>query len=238
MKKILVIAILSASGVQPSVGDTYIVENGEPRAEIIIAEKPARTTRLAAQELQNYVERISGAKLGIVTKQSGQVPVSVYVGRSVYTDQLGVTAQGLEHGAYRIMSGDDWLVLIGDDTDFTPVEPWARSHSHWQNEKVHEWDRLTGAKWSNPFAAGMYRNYSGNARQFDPANAVSGDEIQFWRFDKRGSLNAVYAWLRELGVRWYMPGELGEIVPQTRSIALRAIDRTIRPDFAIRSFRR
>jgi len=215
--------------------DCFLVEDGQPRAEIIIAEKPPRTARLAAQELQIYVEKISGVKLSIVTQPSGKVPVRVFVGRSSHTDKLGITDEGLRYGAYRIVSGDDWLALIGDDTDFTPVEPWARSHSHWQNEKVHEWDRLTGAKWSNPFAAGMYRNYSGNAHQFDPANSVSGDEIHFWRFDRRGPLNAVYAWLRELGVRWYMPGELGEIVPREKSISLLEIDRTVHPDFDIRS---
>jgi hypothetical protein len=50
--------------------------------------------------------------------------VKIYVGRSSHTDKLNVTADDLKHGAYRIVSGDDWLVLIGDDTDFTPIEPW------------------------------------------------------------------------------------------------------------------
>ena len=109
--------------------DSFLVENGEPRAEIVIAEKPARTTRLAAQELQTYVEKISGAKLGIVTQPSGNVPVCVFVGRSSHTDKLGVAGVGLEYGAYRIVSGDNWLVLIGDDTNFTPIEPWPRGHA-------------------------------------------------------------------------------------------------------------
>ena len=41
--------------------DTFLVENGQPRAEIIIAEKPARMTKLAAKELQTYLEKICGA---------------------------------------------------------------------------------------------------------------------------------------------------------------------------------
>jgi hypothetical protein len=235
MKHILITAMFFVCAVQASVADRYIVENGEPRAEIVVTERPARTTRLAAQQLQTYIEKISGARLDIVTQPSGEVPVRVFVGRSSHTGNLGITDEGLKYGAYRIVSGDNWLVLIGDDRDFTPIEPWARSHSHWQKETVHQWDRLTGAKWSNPLASRMYRNYSGNAREFDPANSVSGDEIHFWRFDRRGSLNAVYAWLRELGVRWYMPGELGEIVPRKKSMALPQIDRTVRPDFEVRS---
>ncbi len=39
--------------------DPFLVENGESRAEIIIAESPARSTRLAAADLQTYVAKIS-----------------------------------------------------------------------------------------------------------------------------------------------------------------------------------
>jgi hypothetical protein len=51
-------------------------------------------------------------------------------------------------------------------------------------------------------------------------------------------LNAVYAFLRELGVRWYMPGPLGEILPQTPNIALPQIDRTAQPEYEVRSISR
>jgi len=51
-----------------------------------------------------------------------------------------------------------------------------------------------------------------------------------------GPSNAVSAFLQNLGVRWLMPGELGEIVPPADSIALPKIDETVRPDFDIRQF--
>lgn len=79
--------------------------------------------RLAAQELQDSVEKISGAKLPIAMTPSADVPVQIYVGRSTHTDRLNVAADGLQHGAYRIVSGDRWLVLIGEDSEFTPIEP-------------------------------------------------------------------------------------------------------------------
>jgi hypothetical protein len=50
-----------------------LVENGQPRAEIIIAEKPARVAQLGASELQTYVEKITGATLAIVSKPTGGV---------------------------------------------------------------------------------------------------------------------------------------------------------------------
>ena len=40
-------------------------------------------------------------------------------------------------------------------------------------------------------------------------------------YGETGTLFAVYHFLESLGVRWYMPGELGEVVPQRASIAVR-----------------
>ena len=56
-----------------------------------------------------------------------------------------------------------------------------------------------------------------------------------WEADERGSLNAVYAFLRDQGVRWYLPGELGEIVPKKANLELPRGDKTVRPDFAMRN---
>jgi hypothetical protein len=45
--------------------DQFLVDEGKAYAEIIISESPARSTRLAAAELQNCVAKISGARLPI-----------------------------------------------------------------------------------------------------------------------------------------------------------------------------
>ena len=76
----------------------------------------------------------------------------------------------------------------------------------------------------NPVGQRIYKDYN--------------KHLDIWSYDHRGSLNAVYAFLRELGVRWYMPGELGEIVPQSRDIALPEIDRTVTPAYEVRSISR
>ncbi len=218
--------------------DTFIVKDGQARAQIIIARQPPRTTKLAARELQTYVERISGAKLPIATEPSGDVPVRIYVGRSPHTDKLKVSADDLKHGAYRIVSGDAWLVLIGDDTDFTPIEPWPRSNTDWVSGRVHEeWDRITGAKWGNPMSQ-MRKHYTGRTTTFGQPNhepAAEEGTVHVWGFDERGSFNAVCGFLRSLGVRWYLPGELGEVVPSMASIPLPRVDETVRPDFPVRS---
>ena len=55
----------------------------------------------------------------------------------------------------------------------------------------------------------------------------------FWMQDEGGSLNAVYDLLRSLGVRWFMPGEVGEVVPRMDTVSIDNLERdtTIRPDY-------
>jgi len=116
------VCAFSLSIAQVNAEDRFLVDEGKAYAEIIISESPARSTRLAAAELQTYVAKISGARLPIRVEPSADVPVQIYVGESPHAAKLGVTADRLEHGAYRIASGEKWLALIGDDTDFTPKE--------------------------------------------------------------------------------------------------------------------
>ncbi|NLF72692.1 MAG: tetratricopeptide repeat protein [Candidatus Anammoximicrobium sp.] len=223
----------------PLAAETFLVENGRPRSVIVVAESPPRTVRLAAQELQNYVEKITGAHLPIVTEPGEAATVPIYVGASRHTDRLGITAAGLQDGAFRIVSGDGWLVLIGQDTEFTPIEPWARSNAEIASGKLQrEWDQITGALWGVPQAT-LYKNrfrLPGDTGLLDERRQAGQkfEPLELWGFDERGTFNAVCGWLRKLGVRWYAPGELGEVLPDLKTIPLPKLDETVRPDFPIR----
>lgn len=224
--------------VQAFAEDHFLVEQGQARSEIVIAPKAPRTTRLAAQELQNYIEKISGAKLHILTEPSGKVPVSIFIGRSSHTDKRGITDMGLKYGAYRIVSGENWLVLIGDDTDFVPIEPWPRSNNDIASGKMQKaWDAITGKHWGYPHSQ-LYKHYTGSTGLFGTPNEQHVDKngnVNTWGFDERGSFNGVCGFLRSLGVRWYLPGDLGEIVPKMKTIALPKIDQIVHPDFPLRT---
>lgn len=200
--------------------ETFLVKDGQAKAEIVVAEQPARGAKLAAEELQRYVEKISGARLPIVTKPAGGEAAAIFVGRSAHTDSLKITDEELRHGAFRMLSGERRLVLLGRDRDYVPREPWP--HTPQDNARVlREWDALTGERW------GFDMNLSQLYKQHNK-------ELGVWEQDERGSLNAVHEFLRGLGVRWYLPGELGEIVPRRASIVLPVVDRTVRPDFPLR----
>lgn len=198
--------------------DQMIVKDGKALAQIVITENPPRMTQQAADQLQHYIAKITGATLPITSTPTDEVTVKLYVGQSRFTDSLGINTDELKHGAFRIISGENYLVLIGKDRDFVPPEPYAYNHMSIP-DMLQEWDKLSGGKWGNPYAS-IYRSHDRKTGQ--------------WEYDEAGSVNAVCEYLRSLGVRWYMPGELGEICPQTSSLALPTVDELVEPDFPLR----
>jgi uncharacterized protein DUF4838 len=213
--------------------DAVLVENGQPRAEIVISETPTRMQRVAAQEFRTNIEKLSGARLPIVTQPSGKA-VKVFIGVSPHNP---VKAEGLKEGAYRMQCGADWLALVGDDSDFVPTAPWANGHGDIPRAQA-EFGKLVGAPYGmiNP---GMYKNrlrLPGDTGKPDGATTAKNETLEIWGFDERGSFNAVTAFFARLGARWYLPGELGEVMPSMKTIALPKLDETVRSDFPLRQF--
>ena len=123
----------------PGTSAATLVENGKPVATIVISEEAlaaplytplsqvavasipkARKIRLAAEELQRTIEKMTGAKLPIV---GDNVPVTgnaVLIGESKKTAPLnlnvprGMTPELKDEG-YLIWAGGDTLVLAGND---------------------------------------------------------------------------------------------------------------------------
>ncbi len=96
-----------------------------------------------------------------------------------------------------------------------------------------------GGTWSAP-DANLYKEFEKLPATLglpdgSPAPAKN-TYLEHWLYDEHGSYNAVCGYLKTLGVRWLLPGELGEMVPQRESIPLPKIDETIRPDFELRQF--
>lgn len=184
-------------------------------------------TRLAAAELQQHIEKISGARLPIVTEPSGDYPAVVLVGVSGITERLGIEVDDLRFGAYRMVSGGPqadfgwrWLALIGPDHDFEPIEPYRRNRSKGETSRVEtELDAITPFPIRTPHTS-LYSKYH--------------ESLDIWEHDDGGTFNAVCGFLRDLGVRWYFPGELGEIIPQLSSIPIPEVDERVWPDFEVR----
>lgn len=240
------LGILNAADEKPQV----IVSEGKPCAQIVVSKgQRPRMVTFAALELRHYVQKISGARLPIATEPDPGAALKIYVGRSPETDKLGVNAGGLKYGAYRIVSGPGWIVLVGDDRDFIPFSPWPANRSDIERA-AREWDNLVKGKtdfgWGFPFTSGFKAYWgTGIEKLFtarygedslplwkDGKSAVEG----FWEHDEGGTLNAAYALLRIFGVRWFMPGELGEVVPEMRTLAVPQLNETVTPAFALRDW--
>lgn len=215
------LALLPLAVIASQAAEPLLIENGVARAEIIISEKPARMTKLAAKELQSGLFKMTGATLPIASKQSAG-KAAIFVGMSSFTVERGLSTQELKHGAFRMASGEDWLALLGPDKDFVPIEPWGRERDKNESARVNAaWDKITGDTFWNT-ASELYQLYH--------------PELDVWMTDDAGTFNAVNEFLRGLGCRWFAPGELGEVIPRQQTILLPQVDRTVTPDFGLRRF--
>jgi hypothetical protein len=218
--------------------DDFLVINGKPNAVIVICEEPQSSVAFAAQEFQDYIKKISGASLPIVMeKDDGEsfvkedsmeikttselYPNVVYIGYSSGLDEYDITGANLEWGGYQIASGKNWLALVGGDIDFEPKGLYAKKRSDWKKNVKQQWENATNnAGWENPVGSSLWKKYN--------------RALDLWEYDQKGSLNAVYGFLRYLGVRWFMPGELGEHIPESKSIKLPKINSINKPDYKFR----
>jgi hypothetical protein len=141
-----------------------LVEDGLPKARIVVSPAASGLEAQAASELQLYVKKISGATLPIVT--------------SVEPHEVGV------------------LVRVG----------------------VHGGEAVKGWSGQKPAPDGFALETRG------PTLFVVGG-------DARGTLYGAYELLEELGVRWFMPGDLGEDVPEETTLRLPTLQTHQSPAF-------
>ncbi len=190
----------------------YIVENGVGYADIVVASDAPNMVKLAAGYFQMYVYNMTGVRLPISNSVNQSKNYHIYIGRSSYTDALGITSQGCENDGFKMISGTNYLVLIGDDKPQTLLGP----------DSMEEWDSLTGDTWGNDFI------------RFYPTQENSQKDI--WKTDGSGSMNAVFEFLYNQGIRWYAPGEIGIVIPEKQSVGFGDMNILKNPEFPMRSF--
>lgn len=124
MKFLFMILILAGMMLSPlSATALTLVENGMPRATIVISKDAPHKNRLAAAELQTYLKRISGAELPIVSDDRETGGIRILVGRSKVTDELKIDLPddySFEkiREYYIIRTIGDNLILAGNDGGF------------------------------------------------------------------------------------------------------------------------
>lgn len=210
----------------PGWSQQNLIENGVGRAEIVVAESAARATEVAAELLQEHLAAMTDVTLPIVQAPTGEQPLVIYVGPSAFTRELGIASKDLEHGAYRMVSGDTWLALVGRDIPFfeqrgetaTELLKLATSRKTWP-QLFERWYELSGTETGLPYSQ-LWKDYN--------------EDLEVWPGDEHGSYSAVADFLRSLGMRWYLPEEVGKVIPRHQTIALPSVNRTAEPDFPVR----
>lgn len=166
------LVFLCAMGKLRSLKPYIIVSDGQAKATIVTGENPSKVESLAAQELQDYFLKISGAKVAIKTDNSDIEGNCILIGRTRFTPASKVRITPTDPGreGFKIKTSGRYLVVAGSDD--------------------------------------------------------------------LGTLYAAYELLEMLGVRWFLPDPLGEVVPSKKTIEMPALDIKQKPDFIMRRFGR
>ncbi|MBQ9770653.1 MAG: DUF4838 domain-containing protein [Lentisphaeria bacterium] len=116
MKKLLLSVIALFSFVCLFAADVALVKNGKAMAVIVI-ENDNVSTKKAGEELQQMLEKRTGAKLQILSAKdkipAGMIPV--YLGLSARTAKLGADEKKLKYDAYFFKVTPDYVVIAGRD---------------------------------------------------------------------------------------------------------------------------
>jgi hypothetical protein len=93
-----------------------LIADGEARGVIYLAGEATPTATYAAEELRDHLQLVTGVEVPIVREmpEDEATPV-VLVGPSAAAAARGVDTEDLSPAGFRIRSGDNWLVLLGDD---------------------------------------------------------------------------------------------------------------------------
>ena len=110
-----------------------LVKDGKPVSEIVVAENAPEGTLLAALDLQLHLEKISGAKLRIVTPDRVQTESLICVGESEVTRKAGYKMPAFERSGYDILVRGNLTVLTGPVTQFKPCKSLYEKDLHPQS---------------------------------------------------------------------------------------------------------
>ncbi len=206
-----------------------LVKDEQSTAEIILNQDAQASVRVAAEQLQKYVEKMSGAKLDIVTTPTGKFQTRVYVGESAATKALGVTLDDVKHDGFKIWTKGNDVVVAGRDIDWY-TECGFSSKTLDNVDRSGLWNQFTGHEWRSPMFI-LSREKM----------VRSGPLLEFHPQTGSGTLYGIFHLLEQQGFRWYAafpaPNEdLGKVIPVKQSIVIPEQETTCEPEFAIRNF--
>ena len=201
--------VLPASGAR-----LRLIENGQARAAIIVADKPNAAAREGAAILQDTLQKISGAKLPIVSEKSLKVqgeggarstlvdgtatPFLIIVGDTDFGRAAGVHAADLGPEGYRIKTSGNALFVVGSDVGAGGVNVMGTRHAVFALLERH-----LGCRWLWPGENGtiLPRRTTVELTPLDESDApaIAQREIRNYYAVRKVVHERIQAGLRRLG---------------------------------------
>jgi hypothetical protein len=96
-------------------GPLVLVENGHSEYQIVISRDASPSTRYAAEELQRFIEQMTGAKLAVATDDADAKPHEIVIGASARLSslKLDIDVEKLGREGYIIQTVGQRLVIAG-----------------------------------------------------------------------------------------------------------------------------
>ncbi|MFA7159161.1 MAG: DUF4838 domain-containing protein [Kiritimatiellia bacterium] len=180
-------------------GEVDLVAQGRPAADIVISAYPSMSVRWAALDLREHLEKMSGAKLDIVSAPSEKFKNHVFVGTSEETRKLNFKPAVFTNSGFEVVARDNYIILAGPDI--------LRKASRFMGpEGLKLWHEFCG----EPFNYGRGEEGMGG---FVPG-------LQMFTNDDPGTWYAAAEMLEQLGVRFYAPYDNGTVIPEKKTISV------------------
>ena len=111
----VVMVVFCAFACHAQADELVLAENGQSAYQIVLADDASPSTRHGAEELQTFLQQMTGATLPIVSDQQPQGPKEIILGDNAHLQKLGLAIDFnvLGNEGYVIRSVGDSLVIAG-----------------------------------------------------------------------------------------------------------------------------
>ena len=108
-------------GIVTALHGAELTRGGRPCAEIVVSEKASAGTRQAAQDLQYWLKRISGAELPVVPPSGAKADNLICVGLSAVTERAGYRMPAFTGPGFDIQAKGKLVILAGPERIIRPL---------------------------------------------------------------------------------------------------------------------
>ena len=109
--------LLAASAFVLAAKPLTLVSNGKASSTIVIADNASEVARTAAELLANHIERVSGAKLPIVSESKAPAGTKIFVGATKAAAKNGLGLEKFVEEAWQIKAVNGNLYFAGGENN-------------------------------------------------------------------------------------------------------------------------